>query len=575
MKKQILAITLAMSLAIPNIATAEETQLPTDVPVETPVEETSAEPATSLSPEISASEEPTSIPTPSVSPEVSESTEPTLEPTEEPTAEPSVEPTPVPQWIDVTAKGKDNKIILQWNDIEGASFYMVSEKKDDGFIELQTVYEGKAEIDLEAGESCEYKVTALSEDESDQSLPQTILAEGTIEVTNPSKVKDLRYTVKNSKSAILAWNKTEGATEYNIYKKGKLYKTTKKLKITVPVNKSYSVSAVNKTSFVEIEGQAQNIKTTYRKTVVSTGHSKYSYAEMIGDIRILSRQYSEYCHYRSIGNTVDNRNLWEVTVGNLDAKKSLLVMGALHAREYMTSQLCMKQIEYYLQNYNKEIRGIKVSKLLNIVNIKFIPMVNPDGVTISQYGLKRIRNRKLRTSLAKYRPTSRWKSNARGVDLNNNYPITYIANHGKRGSSGYSGPRSASELETQAIIKWVNENKSKALGIVNYHAMGSIVFGDTNRRMNAHTRKWTTKMYRLARSVTGYASSAGYGSGGRSVGNFREYVTEKKQIPCITLEIGYGGCPLSAGQFGGIWSRNATLPLREAYLLRPSITHTN
>ena len=570
MKKQILAITLAMSLAIPNIATAEETQLPTDVPVETPVEETSAEPATSLSPEISASEEPTSIPTPSVSPEVSESTEPTLEPTEEPTAEPSVEPTPVPQWIDVTAKGKDNKIILQWNDIEGASFYMVSEKKDDGFIELQTVYEGKAEIDLEAGESCEYKVTALSEDESDQSLPQTILAEGTIEVTNPSKVKDLRYTVKNSKSAILTWNKTEGATEYNIYKKGKLYKTTKKLKITVPVNKSYSVSAVNKTSFVEIEGQAQNIKTTYRKTVVSTGHSKYSYAEMIGDIRILSRQYSEYCHYRSIGKTVDDRNLWEVTVGNPDAKKSLLVMGALHAREYMTSQLCMKQIEYYLQNYNKEIRGIKVSKLLNTVNIKFIPMVNPDGVTISQYGLKRIRNRKLRTSLVKYRPTSRWKSNARGVDLNNNYPITYIANHGKRGSSGYSGPRSASELETQAIIKWVNENKSKALGIVNYHAMGSIVFGDTNRRMNAHTRKWTTKMYRLARSVTGYASSAGYGSGGRSVGNFREYVTEKKQIPCITLEIGYGGCPLPAGQFGGIWSRNATLPLREAYLLRHS-----
>ena len=566
MKKQILAITLAMSLAIPNIATAEETQLPTDVPVETPVEETSAEPATSLSPEISASEEPTSIPTPSVSPEVSESTEPTLEPT----AEPSVEPTPVPQWIDVTAKGKDNKIILQWNDIEGASFYMVSEKKDDGFIELQTVYEGKAEMDFGEGKTCEYKVTALSEDESDQSLPQTILAEGTIEVTNPSKVKDLRYTVKNSKSAILAWNKTEGATEYNIYKKGKLYKTTKKLKITVPVNKSYSVSAVNKTSFVEIEGQAQNIKTTYRKTVVSTGHSKYSYAEMIGDIRILSRQYSEYCHYRSIGKTVDDRNLWEVTVGNPDAKKSLLVMGALHAREYMTSQLCMKQIEYYLQNYNKEIRGIKVSKLLNTVNIKFTPMVNPDGVTISQYGLKRIRNRKLRTSLAKYRPTSRWKSNARGVDLNNNYPITYIANHGKRGSSGYSGPRSASELETQAIIKWVNENKYKALGIVNYHAMGSIVFGDTNRRMNAHTRKWTTKMYRLARSVTGYASSAGYGSGGRSVGNFREYVTEKKQIPCITLEIGYGGCPLPASQFGGIWSRNATLPLREAYLLRHS-----
>ena len=53
-----------------------------------------------------------------------------------------------------------------------------------------------------------------------------------------------------------------------------------------------------------------------------------------------------------------------------------------------------------------------------------MPMVNPDGVTISQYGPKKIRNATLRKNLykiAKGFSFKEWKANARGVDINRNY----------------------------------------------------------------------------------------------------------------------------------------------------------
>ena len=74
-------------------------------------------------------------------------------------------------------------------------------------------------------------------------------------------------------------------------------------------------------------------------------------------------------------------------------------------------------------------------------------------------------------------------------------------------------------------------------------------------------------MYNLARSITGYASSASYEGSGKSVGALREYTMYKMRIPSITLEIGVGGCPLPSSQFVSVWRRNYSLVIREARLL--------
>ena len=99
--------------------------------------------------------------------------------------------------------------------------------------------------------------------------------------------------------------------------------------------------------------------------IVSTGHKKYRYSEMKKDLKQLEKKYDSRCKVTIIGTTADKRKLYEVMIGNEDAKKHLYVIANLHAREYMTTTLCMKQIEYYLSNYNSRIKGTRISKTLD------------------------------------------------------------------------------------------------------------------------------------------------------------------------------------------------------------------
>lgn len=301
--------------------------------------------------------------------------------------------------------------------------------------------------------------------------------------------------------------------------------------------------------------------------IVSTTHQNYSYSELQKDITDLQRKYPNYIEYNVIGKSVDNRKLYEVVLGNPDAKKHLLVIGNLHAREYMTIQLCMAQIERYCKNYNKKINNTKLSKTLDKVAIHYIPSANPDGTAISQYGFGAIRNKKWRNALRKMPGSSyRWKANARGVDLNRNWTIAWKAS-GRRGSSGYRGPKAASEPEVRALIKWVNklQKKGTIVGVVSYHSTGSILYGRCSGQASAKVKKQTTKMFKVARQLTGYrlmpTESISYARGCS-----REYFLYKRNIPCITLEIGYGACPLFAREFPSVWKKNKDVVIYEAML---------
>lgn len=305
--------------------------------------------------------------------------------------------------------------------------------------------------------------------------------------------------------------------------------------------------------------------------IVGTGHACYSYREMCGDISQLKAAYGSRVHVRVIGKSADGRNLYDVILGNPKAKKTMLVVSNLHAREYMTAQLCMAQIEYYLKNYNRSVSGTVPAKIFKDVAVHYVPMANPDGVTISQYGIGAIRSASLRSALYKMPGAGNhraWKANAKGVDLNRNYPESYRANYQTRGSEGYSGPYAASEPETRAVISLIKslKNRSGLRGVVNYHAMGSIAFGGTRRAGTIRNR--TAAMYRRAVALTGYGSSAGYAAGTPTVGNLREYLVNKQNIPSITLEIGLGSCPVSSSQFPSVWHKNYRLVLEEAKLLK-------
>ncbi len=401
--------------------------------------------------------------------------------------------------------------------------------------------------------------------------------EPTAKPVNVGKINKLYTTSMGKKKVKLTWTKAKNASYYEVYrkenKKGTSYKKIKEVsKCTytdkkIKFNKTYNYKVVPKAKGKNgkiYTGDEVTI-TFENKTFVSTSHKKYSYNEMSSDIKSLTKKYHGIVDYKVLGKTADNRNIYDVILGNPDAKKTLLVVSTLHAREYMASLLCMDQIEHYLEKYSGRIKGKSVKKLLDKICIHYIPMGNPDGVTISQYGIKKIRSAKLRKKLYKmsHGGTSQWKANARGVDLNRNYPYAFKV-MGSRGSSGYTGKKAATENETKAIIKLLkNLKKSHGLkGVVNYHAMGSIVFGSCYK--GGALKKNTTRMYRLARGITGYSSASSYG--GSSNGNLREYIVYNLHIPSITLEVGRISCPGPISEYGSIWSRNKDVVFREADL---------
>lgn len=394
----------------------------------------------------------------------------------------------------------------------------------------------------------------------------------------PEKVKKLHLCSLGSDSAKLTWEKAKNAQYYLIYKKagksGK-YKKIGRTKKNSYISKNLSFGTVYQYRVVpckkkhgkKLKGPATQIR-LYNKNIVARNHQKYTYKEMKEDITLLCQKYYGLVKSTIVGKSEDNRDIYDIYIGKKNAKKTLLVVSTLHAREYMCSLLSMSQIEYYLKNYYGTVEGEKVESIMNDVAIHYIPMANPDGVSISQEGFAAIQNPELKADLQRMGgDTLIWKANGRGVDLNRNFAYKH-SEFGTRGYAGYSGPSAMSEKEAQAIAGLVNrltENGSLQ-GVVNYHAMGSIIFGDCKKK--GDIKKVTKKMYKTACTVTGYASADGYGSSdpNGSAGNFREYLMYKKEIPNITIEIGYQTCPGPISEFSSIWEHNASLVLKEAAL---------
>ena len=91
--------------------------------------------------------------------------------------------------------------------------------------------------------------------------------------------------------------------------------------------------------------------------IVNTRHMKYTYTEMVEDINELQMLYPDYVHVNVVGVTADNRDIYDVIIGNPDAQKCVMFQASCHAREYMCSQLVMRQMEYYLDNYESTYDG--------------------------------------------------------------------------------------------------------------------------------------------------------------------------------------------------------------------------
>lgn len=281
--------------------------------------------------------------------------------------------------------------------------------------------------------------------------------------------------------------------------------------------------------------------------IVSEKDKVYSYQDMTNDLYRLRRKYGNKTGLTSLGKSWDDRDIWCLRIGNPNASRRLVIDGAIHAREWKNSQLLMRQAEDMLRDYSD------YKTRFQRVCIYIIPMANPDGVALAQYGFGAIRNKKLQKKCKKIGHAKTWKNNARGVNLNNNFS----AGFSKKGKAkkpdyySYPGEKSGSEKETKALRTFFNKVRPGA--VLNVHSMGNVIYWDFDVDDSQHSN-----LYNLAQKVHSFNKyrMVKRSGGNNASGGLADWLVYKKNIISITIETGTVPCPLPHSQFGPIYKRN-------------------
>lgn len=302
--------------------------------------------------------------------------------------------------------------------------------------------------------------------------------------------------------------------------------------------------------------QAQELQGEQLEIVDTTNHI-YTYMEMECDLAELAAYYKDYMSCVPIGTSLDTRTIWEVVIGNPQAPKAMIIEAAVHGREWMNSWMLMKQIEDIMRNWEMPIaEGVKLGDIFEQCAVYIIPMVNPDGVTISQCGMEAIRNEALRVNLYQMKGASnpaRWKANAAGVDINRNFMTGWGSKCSEQApaSQCYGGIFPFSEPETMAVATAFAQRKFDIA--VSYHSMEGAIYWNIGQ-----SGELLDKTAALAIEVS---QITGYSFGEKSTVNGLDYnwMMIEQNTPTALIETGTVACPLPYSQWEELWNRNKHL----------------
>jgi protein MpaA len=187
-----------------------------------------------------------------------------------------------------------------------------------------------------------------------------------------------------------------------------------------------------------------------------------------------------------IGYSVENRPIYLIEIGS--GKEITLILGVIHGDEPQGKYIIERLKEYLKKNMS----------ILKNKKVLLIPVANPDGF------IKKTR------------------VNARGVDLNRNFPTKDWGTIRKK--KRYNPGQRKPEPETQAIIKVIELYKpDKIIAIHSYHRYCNNYDGPAKKLAETMQKynKYPVKSY------IGYPTPGSLGT----------YAGKERKIPTITLEL--------------------------------------
>ncbi|MBQ7975563.1 MAG: M14 family metallocarboxypeptidase [Clostridia bacterium] len=278
----------------------------------------------------------------------------------------------------------------------------------------------------------------------------------------------------------------------------------------------------------------------------------YDYVILKNEIEELNPVATEVA---SIGNTVMGRELYCLKMGR--GEKKLVVTGAHHGLEYITSCFLMKFAREYnfALMHGKKFIDRDAVKIFSEVTLYILPMINPDGVDIAVNGLD-ITNpahRKLISSVGIHSFRKVWQANSSGVDLNHNYDALWQNTVTKPAPSLYGGKYPESEPETVAVCEFLR--KVNADMLICFHSQGKEIYYDFDGTVEKRSESIANRMA----DASGYTTAKPVGTA--AYGGCKDWFIKEFGNPGFTVEMAIGKNPISTDKINELYLENAKIIL--------------
>ena len=234
------------------------------------------------------------------------------------------------------------------------------------------------------------------------------------------------------------------------------------------------------------------------------------------------------CYYENFNGEkgIIGKSWLKVPLYYIAVKKSeypkIIFQYSIHAREYITCYLALKQIDRFLE-FGKNGTAY------------FLPMLNPDGVKIA------------------LEENPLYKANFNRVDLNVNFDArwgTGIKNVNNPATENYIGKSPFSEPETRALRDFTLKICPNMT--VSYHSKGEEIYWEFHQEEKCKKRDFAFAM--AVSRLTGYSVK----ETPNSAGGYKDWCVEKLKIPALTIEVGDDRLvhPIGEEQLDKIYKKN-------------------
>ena len=276
--------------------------------------------------------------------------------------------------------------------------------------------------------------------------------------------------------------------------------------------------------------------------------------------QIIDQLVERYPFVRSetLGQTAFGRPIRTIVIG--EGERQVLFTAAHHANEWITATVLLKFAEDLAQAIEEQgtIWGVPAKNIQNLVTVRLVPMVNPDGVDLVTGAIKPgSEEYELALSLSRNYPRipfpEGWKANVMGVDLNLQYPAGWLQAREIKFSQGYTlpGPRDyvgrapLIQREPRALADYTEEVDPRV--VLALHSQGRVIYWQFEDYDVPGARELGEEFAR----VSGYQlEDTPYES---AFAGYKDWFIKNFRRPGYTIEVGSGQNPLPIQQFAEIY----------------------